>query len=202
VKHLSEQDHYEILEISRETESDEIERAYKLARATYAEDSLATYSVVRGGDAQAIRERVEKAYAVLSNQESRRAYDAQLDARDVEMRSAAEPSPLAEEPAAPLEAFEELDDGSGDFDGARLRRARLRRGTELEEIASVTKINPAYLRFLEEERYGDLPPRVYVRGFVSAYAGCLGLDPAPVVASYMKRYDERPAKQRRRTSPD
>ena len=52
-------------------------------------------------------------------------------------------------------------------------------------------MNPTYLRFIEEERFDDLPAAVYVRGFVKGYARCLGLDPDRVAPSYMRRYEER-----------
>jgi DnaJ-class molecular chaperone len=195
VKSLSEQNHYEVLEIPRDAEPDGIERAYRFLLATYGEDSLAGYSVVRGADAAAIRERVETAYRVLSDGESRRAYDASLAGGRPAPEPVAEAEPEPE--AGDAEPFEELEEG-GDYDGARLRRARLRRGLDLDEIAAKTKVNASYLGFLEEERFGELPPRVYVRGFVMAYAACLGLDPAAVAASYMRRYDaERPRHRRR-----
>ena len=80
MKPLSEQNHYEILVIPRGAPQREIARAYQLAQATYTEDSLAGYSVFAEGDAEAMRERIETAYRVLSNEESRRAYDSQLAA--------------------------------------------------------------------------------------------------------------------------
>ena len=203
MKPLSEQDHYEILEIPRETPQREIERAYQLAQATYAEDSLAGYSIFAEGDAEAMRERIETAYRVLSDEESRRAYDGSLAA------GVAPPEPasswLAEpeapeagaEPLSALEAFEEFEDGSGAYDGARLRRSRLRRGMEIEDVARVTKVNPTYVGFIEEERFADLPARVYVRGFVSAYASCVGLDPRKIADSYMRRFDRDTPEQQR-----
>jgi curved DNA-binding protein CbpA len=206
MKPLSEQDHYEILEIPRGTSQPEIERAYQLAQATYAEDSLAGYSIFGEGDAEVMRERIETAYRVLSDEESRRAYDGSLAA------SVAAPEPASswlaepEAPAAavepveqlsPLEAFEEFDDDSGAYDGARLRRSRLRRGVEIEDVARVTKVNPTYVRFIEEERFADLPARVYVRGFVGAYASCVGLDPRKVADSYMRRFDRESPEQQR-----
>jgi curved DNA-binding protein CbpA len=200
MKSLAEQDHYEVLEVRRGTSQEEIERAYQLARTTYAEDSLAGYSVFGDGDVDEIRERIETAYRVLSNEHSRRAYDAWLTAGgDDPERPATEPPELpaldsSTEPAvASVEAFDELDHGSGDYDGQRLRRSRLHRGLEVEDVAAVTKVNPTYLRFIEEERFAELPARVYVRGFVAAYASCVGLDPRLVVTSYMQRFDrERP----------
>jgi curved DNA-binding protein CbpA len=192
---FSELDHYEVLEVAPEAGPDEIERAYRLARATYAADSMAAYSVLEPDDAAALRERIEIAYRVLSDVESRRAYDTELRraARGEEPATGPLPPPPRPAPVAPatdpavIAALDALDDGEG-FDGARLRRARLLRGLELEQIAAVTKIHQNYLRCLEEESWKDLPAAVYVRGFVSAYARCVGLDPAVVAGDYMQRY--------------
>jgi curved DNA-binding protein CbpA len=202
MKPLSEQDHYETLEVAREAGGEEIERAYRLARATYADDSLAGYSIFGQGDAAAIRERIETAYRVLSDPEARRAYDAFLAGESrAEAKAVVEEIPEAREIQIPLDAFEDLEDDSADFDGARLRRARMRRGMELDDISRITKINPAYLTYLEEDRFGELPARVYVRGFVAAYASCIGLDPARVATSYMKAYEAaRPEPRRIRFS--
>jgi curved DNA-binding protein CbpA len=199
---LSEQDHYETLEVAREAGGEEIERAYRLARATYADDSLAGYSIFGQGDAAAIRERIETAYRVLSDPEARRAYDAFLAGASRGAAAApAEEIPESREIQIPLDAFEDLEDDAAEYDGARLRRARLRRGLELDDISRITKINPAYLSFLEEDRFGELPARVYVRGFVTAYASCVGLDPMRVASSYMKAYEAaRPDHPRTRVS--
>jgi curved DNA-binding protein CbpA len=186
MKPLAEQDHYEILEVSRNASKEAIERAYLLARATYENDSLAGYSVVAEGEAAAIRERIEAAYRVLCDEERRSAYDAELE-------PVGEPRQVAPAPAAPepeLGNLEDFDEEPGVYDGPRLRRSRLRRGLDLDNIADVTKVSPTYLRFIEEERFTDLPARVYVRGFVTAYASCVGLDPNAVALSYMKRFDE------------
>jgi len=199
VKALSEQNHYEILETHPTATKAEIERAYRLALATYADDSLAGYSVFSDGDAAALRERIEMAYRVLSDGRLRSDYDATLEIDRREDLPPAEPSaPLVPvegelaERAVPLEVAgaARLDDDSGDFDGARLRHFRIRGGMEIEDISRVTKISPTYLRFIEEERFADLPAPVYVRGFVTAYANCVGLEGKYVAASYMKRFDQ------------
>jgi curved DNA-binding protein CbpA len=212
MKTLSEQDHYEILEARRDASRDEIERSYRLVLATYADDSLAGYSVFEEGDAGALRERIELAYRVLSHAETRREYDATLTGADIDpvietvleqqVPAEALESPILQEPPPPSPPpgeFEPLDDADsdGDFDGARLRRYRMRCGMELEDIAGMTKINTTYLRFLEEERFADLPSKVYVRGFVTAFAQTLGVDAKRVAASYMKRYDEVPPSRRK-----
>lgn len=201
MKPLFELDHYEVLEVPRDTGPDGIERAYRLILSTYGEDSLATYSMVRGADSAAIRERVETAYRVLSDAESRRSYDSSLgiDRPLLEFDFDETPEVAMEPPKTASEPFDDLDE-AGDYDGARLRRARLRRGLDLSEISLRTKVNSSYLAYLEDERFADLPPRVYVRGFVMAFAACLGLDAIAVAESYMHRYDAERPRQRRRFS--
>jgi curved DNA-binding protein CbpA len=198
VKSISEQNHYEILETHPTATREEIERAYRLALATYSDDSLAGYSVFAEGDAAALRERVEMAYRVLSDSRMRSEYDATLEIEPEDELPPAEPSaplvPVEDPMGSPVplhhDEFTHLDDGSGDFDGERLRHFRIRCGMEIEDIARVTKINPTYLGFIEEERFADLPDSVYVRGFVTAYANCVGLEGRSVAASYMKRFDK------------
>jgi len=68
-----------------------------------------------------------------------------------------------------------------------LRRRRCARGIEIDQIADSTKINPTYLRCIEEERFEYLPAEVYVRGFVISYARCVGLDPKRIVGGFMDR---------------
>jgi cytoskeletal protein RodZ len=199
LKSLSEQNHYEILETNPTATKAEVERAYRLALATYADDSLAGYSVFAEGDAAALRERIEMAYRVLSDSRMRSEYDATLDLDRGEELPPAEPSaPLVpaesafSESSLPIQMaeFAHLDNGTGDFDGERLRHFRIRGGMEIDDIARITKISPTYLRFIEEERFADLPDPVYVRGFVTAYANSVGLEGKYVAASYMKRFDK------------
>jgi flagellar biosynthesis protein FlhG len=192
MKPLTDLDHYEVLEIPRGTPVQEIERAYQLAMATYADDSMAGYSVFEPGDAATMRERIETAYRALSDADTRNAYDAMLEPA-ASSQSFEEPLPpptaTPQGHSAEIEPVEAFDEDSDDYDGARLRRSRLHRGLELEGVAKVTKVNPTYLRFLEEERFEDLPARVYVRGFVMAFAACVGLDPEAVATSYLGRFD-------------
>ena len=200
MKPLGELNHYEILEVAPDAPREEIERAWRLARATYAEGSLAVYSVYGDDEVAAIRERIDLAWQVLADPDARREYDASLPREDegaeipMEIALAFEPvdSPLPPTPEfadyPEFAELEELDENGSDFNGARLRRSRLHRGLEIEQIAQVTKINPTYLRFIEDERYDDLPAPVYVRGFVSAYARCLGLDADTAAGSYMERF--------------
>lgn len=205
MKPFWELDHYGILETSRSADDAEIERAYRLALITYSDDSLAGYSLFGEGDAAALRDRIETAYRVLSDPEGRRSYDAGLLSAEplVAPQEAAPPlrapereeAPPARELSPPRAAspipvtiFEDEDDAGG-YNGARLRRARLRRGLEIQKIAELTKVSPHNLQLIEEERYSALPAAVYVRGFVQAYADCLGLDGRAVAKDYMQGYE-------------
>ncbi|HET8678612.1 MAG TPA: RodZ domain-containing protein [bacterium] len=65
--------------------------------------------------------------------------------------------------------------------GAVLRAARAKRGLSLAEMRVRTKIDARYLTALEAERFRDLPPLPFARGFLRTYALELGLDPDPLV---------------------
>lgn len=71
---------------------------------------------------------------------------------------------------------------SGDADaplesvGQDLRKARERKGEELDHISRLLKIRREYLALLEEGAADSLPGRAYAIGFVRSYAAYLGLD--------------------------
>lgn len=188
MKPFSEQTHYEILEVARDARPEQLERAYRIGRTTYAEDSLATYSIYDQAELAAIQERIELAYKVLSNDSERKHYDEELGGSPkLELTlSFADVDEERLENTPEIRGFDDAAD-SGPTDGARLRRARLARGIELDRVASATKIGARYLRAIEEDRYQELPALVYVRGFVTAYARCIGLDAEHVVPAYMER---------------
>jgi flagellar biosynthesis protein FlhG len=207
VKAIPELDHYELLELPHDATREDVERAYRLARSTWAEDALAAYSVAGKAQLAALRERVEAAYRVLADVEARGAYDEALGAlRNAAAREAPELDVEDEAQRAPAELpaeIEPFDDFSGPEDGiwsgAALRRSRLARGLELEQITAITKVSPVHLRSVEEERFEALPAAVYVRGFVVAFARCLGLDAGRVANDYLERLQAaRPERARRR----
>ncbi len=66
--------------------------------------------------------------------------------------------------------------------GQVLRSARTARGLSLADLQSRIKVRAKYLLALEDERYEDLPPFPYARGFVLAAAEELGLDPGPLIS--------------------
>jgi flagellar biosynthesis protein FlhG len=206
VRSFRSQNFYEILELSSEATLPEIERAYRIARATYQPSSPATYSVFSDDDNVEILERIEEAHSVLADSALRREYDARLRREEFTDRPRAAaaagstfrapesaPTPYTtRSPQADIELEQSIEPEDGVYDGPVLRRIRLSRGVELEDISVTTKINETYLRFIEENRYQDLPAPVYVRGFLREYAKCLHLDPNRVTQSYMDRLSSRP----------
>ena len=191
-------DHYDLLELPRDATHDDVERAYRVARATWADGALATYSVADANALDSLRARVEHAYRVLSDADARGAYDAALGRLRAEPSGEPDPDLGLDEPekeeltAAELpreiEAFDDLSGPEdGRWTGPALRRTRLARGLELDQINQTTKVSPLHLRNIEEERFELLPAAVYVRGFVTAYARCLGLDAGRVANDYLER---------------
>jgi cytoskeleton protein RodZ len=69
--------------------------------------------------------------------------------------------------------------------GAQLRQQREKQGVTLEEISLSTKIGTRMLRALEEEHFDQLPGGIFNKGFIRAYARCLGMDEDQAVADYL-----------------
>jgi cytoskeletal protein RodZ len=70
--------------------------------------------------------------------------------------------------------------------GDRLRQARESRGIPLEEVAREAKVSPHLLEALEHDDLASLPGGPFNKGFVRAYARCVGLDPEEAVADYTR----------------
>jgi cytoskeleton protein RodZ len=70
--------------------------------------------------------------------------------------------------------------------GEQLRLARRAKSKSLEDVSNDTNISKRYLEALEEDNYDIFPSQVYVRGFLSVYAECVGLDSKAVVEQYKK----------------
>ena len=63
------------------------------------------------------------------------------------------------------------------MDFSELRHARERLGLSLSDIADRTKIRTTILGAIENNEIDHLPPPIFTRGFVRAYAREVGLDP-------------------------
>lgn len=68
--------------------------------------------------------------------------------------------------------------------GEYLKREREFRNISLEEVSRKTKIRERILRDLEENPLDSLASPVFIKGYLRAYAGYVGLDPTDVVLRY------------------
>ncbi len=74
--------------------------------------------------------------------------------------------------------------------GASLREAREARGIGLRELADRTKIATRALEAIERDDVTRLPPAIFARGFVRAYAEEVGLDVRTTVDAFFAQFVE------------
>ena len=67
---------------------------------------------------------------------------------------------------------------------SELRHARERLGLSLRDVADRTRIRVAILEAIENHDVDRLPPPIFTRGFVKAYAREVGLDPQATAGLY------------------
>jgi cytoskeletal protein RodZ len=77
--------------------------------------------------------------------------------------------------------------------GGKLRIARERRGTSLQQISASTKISTAALEALERNDISKLPGGIFSRSFVRSYAHEVGLDPDETVREFLERFQPSPS---------
>lgn len=68
--------------------------------------------------------------------------------------------------------------------GARLRSARKARALTIEQVGERLHLEESMLRAIEDDRYEALGAPVFVRGYLKAYAGLLGLPEQSVLDAY------------------
>lgn len=184
---------YDVLFTHRSATDEELRRAYKRLRDVYQSGSLPLASLLTENELRVEQGKIEEAHDTLLDPLRRRAYDISTfpDADEsvrpknmvVDAAMAAERDMLRAELAREINAETE-------FTGPLLRKVRESQGTELEDIASRTKISINYLRAVESEDFAKLPALVYTRGFVHEIARCLDLDPTQVTRTYLRRFRE------------
>ncbi|MCG7851031.1 MAG: helix-turn-helix domain-containing protein, partial [Methanosarcinaceae archaeon] len=70
--------------------------------------------------------------------------------------------------------------------GDDLKKLRKAVGVKIQEIQYITKISASILRAIEENRFEELPPDIYLRGFLRSYAKILQINPQKVIDGYSK----------------
>jgi flagellar biosynthesis protein FlhG len=192
-----EQTHYEILETEPGVSDEEVRRAYRTLKEIYASGSPVIAGLYDEKELGELHARANAAHDTLFAPERRRLYDLALPEADLAraVRAAQGARRTSGLPVAVdrSESTEPVLDLGDEITGATIRRIREARGLELGEIAQRTKISERHLRSIEEERFGDLPAPVYVRGFVTEFARALRIDPQRVAESYLRRFNARNA---------
>jgi len=74
--------------------------------------------------------------------------------------------------------------------GETLRRERLRRGWNLDQVAAETKISLHLLESIELDRFDRLPGGVFARNFVRQYARMLQLDEDEILTAFHQQFEE------------
>jgi cytoskeletal protein RodZ len=70
--------------------------------------------------------------------------------------------------------------------GEDLKNLRESQGLELQDIHRITKISPTVLETIERDDIANLPPRIYLKSFLKAYAEILQVDTNRIVQGYLK----------------
>ena len=73
--------------------------------------------------------------------------------------------------------------------GEQLKNLRGDGRVTLFEVSRETKIPVKYIEMIEDGKYEKLPPDVYVRGFLRAYADFLGIEPKKIIKLYEREKD-------------
>jgi cytoskeletal protein RodZ len=68
--------------------------------------------------------------------------------------------------------------------GQFLKREREFRGVSIDRLSGMTRINASVLKKIEDNNFGGATQAIYIRSFLKAYAGQLGLDAAEVLSRY------------------
>jgi DnaJ-class molecular chaperone len=186
------QNYYDLLEVPPSASKEEIQQAYDLARKTFGEQSLSTYSLFATEERQAILKRIEEAYRVLIDVRSRQEYDQFLSIKSSDSGAPAVPTPSVF-PAAKIPSRNELEallieNWEEGLSGRVLEKIRMHLAIPLQEIATKTKINITYLQSIEQDNYKGLPVEVYLRSYLIQYAQTIGFDPKKIADGYLRRW--------------
>lgn len=197
--------YYEILEISTKAPQHEVSTAYQRVLSTYSGDNPAIYTIFTENEAREWIKLIEEAYQVIGNKVLRSIYDQRLLAlnhghkEDLSLESIVEASklmfpearPEKREPTYVKDSAKETEiSARQDWSGGDLRSVREYKNISIERLNELTKINPFYLKALEEMKPDFLPAVVFVRGYVVQVCRALGLNEKVVADSYMKKFKD------------
>jgi DnaJ-class molecular chaperone len=208
MKNLDGLTYYELLKIPENSSSFEIKRAYQDALSLYNEDSLLTYSLFSDEERDKILEMVKEAYSTLIDENKRAVYDrflgnsGQIEVSMTSVQNQRTPPHAHRFNMTDSDNFDEIirkksrkketetlydEVLSKDLiSGDDLKKMRKAAGIELSKINAVTRISISVLKSMEENRIEGLPPNIYLKNFLSQYAGILQIDSQKIIDGYLK----------------
>ena len=198
--------YYDVLEVSPLSPQHEITEAYQRAKVTYSGENPAIYTVFSPEEARELLHLIEEAYSVLGNKVLRALYDEKLGQGTVSLANSTCDALKAESKSRTIQnqipkrgilfrldypvdiEFEEKISSMGNWTGQILKQVREYKQVSLEKLSEVTKISPYYIQAIESMDSGNLPAKVFVRGYVSQICKTLNLKERVVCESYMKHF--------------
>ncbi len=214
MKRITEQNYYELLDISPRASTQEVRWAYDQAMSIYAADSLPTYSLLPETERELILSRLVNAYKTLTNGQLRAEYNQLLlesgeliaeefglssleesctingKLREVKVESLLTGERTTESLVLSTEDSLDLIDIDSTVSGKDIQGLRIAREISVEDINRKTNIPKKTLEDIEEERFEELPALVYLKGFLRAYARILNMNESQIVDGYVKRFLE------------
>jgi hypothetical protein len=195
MKRRAKEDPWDVLGLKPGASASEVRRAYERLAAALTPGALALYSLIDEAEQNRLHERLRHAYVTLLRATSG-AVPGKRQRREPPPEPVAAPpdvTPSEPSPPEPLPASADeappmpVIDDTTEFGGPLLRQIREALGLTLREVVDRTRIRTQQIVWIEEEVYDRLPERVYLRGFVMAYATMLQLDPERAWTSYERR---------------
>lgn len=203
------QTHYEILQVPMDAAPLEIRHAYLDVCELYQDKSMAAGAFFPDSERKAILSRLEEAYLVLINPESRSLYDRTLIETGImkegsQYQSKSRPVAPPYRPRSRRTYYQCLPKQPAVeksvvtkntriqeilkkdlLTGRDLKAIRTELQIPLEAIVMQTRITLGTLEAIEEDQFNRLPPVVYLKSFLKLYAQCLQLDAQTVIRGYM-----------------
>lgn len=209
MKRLKDLNFYELLEVAFDASPFEVHQAYKEMVQLYHNDSLASYSFFSKEEREEILAKLDEAYSTLMDEKRRSLYDQSLielgildkatqyqrdrtklslmhdvkrPAANTALRIRDRLKPIASSNPVIQEIL-----ANDVLSGKDLKKIRDELGVSLEQIAEMVKVRIVYLHAIEDDQFEKTPSRIFLKGFLRAYAQCMGLDADIVASRYLKR---------------
>ncbi len=170
---------YATLEVDPGTPADQVRRAYKRLVHLFDPESPVVYGLYTRDEAAALVARIEAAWRTLDGARRGPVVGGGADGPPSTVLT-----PIIEDPLAALGMAPDAP-----LTGTTIARVRNLLGVSLDDIADRTKIGMFTLKAIERDAYGDLPAKVYLKGFLKQIAQMLRLDAERLTRDYLGAHE-------------